>query len=211
MGHKLRVLYDKNTYGSNMSELEEQNETIVSQQTIEELSELDARQEESEVPELEITTESLLSDQLNATKELMSLQSDICKQNEDIISIMKDIKKIDLAILKEQRDEADEGGRMQIHGKAHDDKFFIVDTQKDPGHKVKAFVLRNDGPEDIYIAYNAALSSVGPSIEDVKKSLIFEKLERNEDKKYAFNRNVIKNIYILAHKDESRFRVNLAW
>jgi hypothetical protein len=61
------------------------------------------------------------------------------------------------------------------------------------------------------MAFNAAISSVGPSIEDVKKSLIFEKLERNEDKKYSFNRNIIKNIYILAHKGESRFRINIAW
>jgi hypothetical protein len=196
MSHRLKVL--------------QQTEPEV---TEEELSEIEVQQEESEVPEVEVevTTESLLSDQLSAIKELKNLQSDICEQNENIISIMKDIKKIDLAILKEQRDGADEGGRMQIHGKARDDKFFIVDTQKDPGHKIKAFVLRNDGPEDISIAYNAAISSVGPSIEDVKKSLIFEKLERNEDKKYAFNRNVIKNIYILADKGESHFRVNLAW
>jgi hypothetical protein len=186
-------------------------EQTESEVTEEELSESEMQQEEHEVPELEVTTESLLLDQLNATKELMTVQSDICKQNEDIISIMKDIKKIDLAILKEQRDSADDGGHMQIHGKVYDDKFFIIDTQKDPGHKVKAFVLRNDGPEDIYIAFNAALSSVGPSIEDVKNSLIFEKLEKNEDKKYGFNRNIIKNIYILARKGESRFRVNLAW
>jgi hypothetical protein len=166
---------------------------------------------DSDMPELEITTESLLSDQLDATKELMRVQEDICEQNKDNQTTLNDIKKINLAILKELRDGADEGGRMQIHGKAHDDKFFIIDTQKDPGHKIKAFVLRNDGPEDIYMAYNAALSSIGPSIEDVKKSFVFEKLERNEDKRYAFNRNVIKNIYILAHKDESRFRVNLAW
>jgi hypothetical protein len=178
--------------------------------TEEELSEIEVQQEECE-PELEITTESLLSDQLSTIKELKNLQSDICEQNENMISLMKDIKKINLAILKEERDEADEGGRIQIHGRVHDDKFFIIDTQKDPGHKVKAFIARNDGPEDIFIAYNAAISSIGPSIEDVKKSLIFERLERNEDKRYSFNRNVIKNIYILAHKGESHFRVNLAW
>jgi hypothetical protein len=178
-----------------------------------ELTESEMEEVDSEVQqaEPEITTESLLSDQIIAIKELTSLQSDVCEQNENIIKIVSDIRKIELAILKEQRDEADEGGRIQIHGRVHDDKFFIIDTQKDPGHKVKAFIARNDGPEDIYIAYNAALSSVGPSIEDVKKSLIFEKLERNEDKKYSFNRNVIKNIYILAQKDESHFRVNLAW
>lgn len=175
--------------------------------TEEELTESEIEQIETE----EITTESLLSDQLNAIKELKNLQSDICEQNENIITNTSDIRKINLAILKELRDEADEGGRMQIHGKVNDEKFFIIDTQKDPGHKVKAFIARNDGPEDIFVAYNAALSSVGPSIEDVKKSLIFEKLERNEDKRYSFNRNVIKNIYILAHKDESHFRVNLAW
>lgn len=173
-----------------------------------EMEDVDAEVQQAEP---EITTESLLSDQIAAIKELMSLQSDACEQNEDIIKIVSDIRKIELAILKEQRDEADEGGRIQIHGKVHDDKFFIIDTQKDPGHKVKAFIARNDGPEDIFIAYNAALSSVGPSVEDVKKSLIFEKLERNEDKKYNFNRNVIKNIYILAHEGESHFRVNLAW
>jgi hypothetical protein len=190
MSHKLRVL-----------------QQIEPEVTEEELT-------ESEIPQIEmeeVTTESLLSDQLNATKELMSVQSDICKHMKDIHTALSDIRKINLAILKEQRDEADEGGRMQIHGKVYDDKFFIVDTQKNPGHKVKAYVLRNDGPEDIYTAYNAAISSIGPSIEDVKKSLVFEKLERNEDKRYSFNRNVIKNIYILADKGESRFRVNLAW
>lgn len=186
--------------------LEERQETMSEEQEItdKELSEV-----ESEI--LEVTTESLLSDQLDTMKELISAQSDICEQNKETQSILNDIRKINLAILKEQRDEADEGKRMQIHGKAGHKEFFIVDTQKDPGHKVKAFVLRNDGPEDIYMAFNAALSSVGPSIEDVKKSLIFEKLEKDEDKKYSFNRNVIKNIYILAHKDESHFRINLAW
>lgn len=200
MGHKLRVL-GKDSYS--MSDLGDQEETID--------SELDRNHEESEIPELEVTTESLLSDQLNATKELMSLQSDICEQNENIISIMKDIKKINLAILKEERDEADEGGRMQIHGKVGYREFFIIDTQKDPGHRVKSFIARNDGPEDIFIAYNAALSSVGPSIEDVRKSVIFERLEKDEKIRYRFNRNVIKNIYILAHEDESRFRIDLSW
>ena len=190
MSHRLKVL-----------------EQIEPEVTEEELTESEMQQIEPE----EVTTESLLLDQLDATKELMSVSSDICEHQKDMHTALSDIRKINLAILKELRDGADEGGRMQIHGKAGHDKFFIVDTQKDPGHKIKAFVLRNDGPEDIYMAYNAALSSVGPSIEDVKKSLIFEKLERNEDKKYGFNRNVIKNIYILADKGESRFRVNLAW
>lgn len=162
-----------------------------------------------------VTTESLLEEHLCVTKELTqqiaSLKYEISEQNISSFKCLSDIKKIELAILKELRDEADEGKRIQVQGKAGHKEFFIIDMQKDPGHKVKSFVLRNDGPEDIFIAYNAALSSIGPSIEDVKNSLIFEKLSKDEDKRYSFNRNVIKNIYILAHKGESKFRCNLAW
>ena len=190
MSHRLKVL--------------QQTEPEV---TEEELTESEVQQIVTE----EVTTESLLLDQLDATKDLMSVQSDMCEHMKEMHAVLSDIRKINLAILKEQRDEADEGGRMQIHGKVGHRSFFVIDTQKDPGHKVKAFIARNDGPDDIYIAYNAAISSIGPSIEDVKKSMIFEKLEENEDKKYTFNRNVIKNIYILADKDESHFRINLAW
>ena len=179
--------------------------------TEEELSESELQQEEPEVPELEVTTESLLLDQINATKDLMSSQSDICEHMKEMYTALSDIRKINLAILKEQRDGADEGGRMQIHGKVGHKAFFVIDTQKDPGHKVKSFIARNDGPKDIYIAYNAAISSIGPSIEDVRKSVIFEKIEKDEKIRYNFNRNVIKNIYILAHEDESRFRIDLSW
>ena len=76
----------------------------------EELSESEMQQIEPE----EVTIESLLLDQLDATKELMSVSSDICEHQKDMHTALSDIRKINLAILKELRDEADEGGRMHL-------------------------------------------------------------------------------------------------
>jgi len=121
--------------------------------------------------------------------------------------------KVQDAILKEERDGADEGEYLVLSGKVHTDKFTIIDTQISPGHPVKGYFIQNDGPSTIKIAHNAATSSVGPDIMDVNKSNTnrFISLFPNEVTEFSYNRNKIRNIYLLGIEDKSSFRIKLVW
>lgn len=119
--------------------------------------------------------------------------------------------KVQDAILKEEIDGADEGEYLVLSGKVCADKFTIVDTQIAPGHPVKGYFIQNDGPNTIMVAHNAAISSVGPDIMDVQDSNTnrFMHLFVKETTEFSYNRNKIRNIYLLGLRDESIYRTRL--
>lgn len=115
-------------------------------------------------------------------------------------------------ILKELREEADEGARLLFSGTVLTTQFTVLDADTDPGHPVKGYRVHNDGPNGLYVAHNAALSSVGPDIIDVTSTnTIFELLQVNEVVEDSYNRRQINNIYLLASGGNTNFRARLVW
>jgi hypothetical protein len=150
---------------------------------------------------------------LNPALSNFVLLDQISKRLGTLVKVQEHQQHVLSAILKEERDGADEGEYLVLSGKAHTDKFTIIDTQIAPGHPVKGFFIQNDGPHTIKLAHNAAISSVGPDIMDVTKSNTnrFIDLFPNEVTEFSYNRNKIRNIYLLGIEDKSSFRIKLVW
>lgn len=110
--------------------------------------------------------------------------------------------------------EADDGQRVTITDTAISSEFFIINTEKIPGHPIRAYEIKNDGPNVLFVSENEHI--VGPSLEDVlTRQSRFYPLKKNEQKRFAFNRKKIQNIYVVSDpriKDgKSNFRADLIW
>lgn len=119
-----------------------------------------------------------------------------------------------LAIIeREMLAEADSGEFIRTNGTVTTAQFVIIDTMVAPGHMVKGYTVKNDGPNTIYVAHNAAVSSnVDADIVDVTTDTSrFEQVLVNEDVKFIFNRRRIRNVHILASGGDSAFRAWLTW
>ena len=115
-------------------------------------------------------------------------------------------------ILKEQKDSADEGEVMRKSGTVTTTEFTIIDTIREPGHPVKAFELINDSVNSIYVGFNVVSSSTGANLTDVTSDLTrYDLVATTESIIYRFNRNKIKNIYLLATVGNSTYRLKLIW
>ena len=150
---------------------------------------------------------------LNPAMSSFVLLDQISKRLGTLIKVQESQQQVLSAILKEERDGADEGEYLVLSGKVHTTKFTIIDTQLSPGHAVKGYFIQNDGPGIIKVAHNAAISSVGPDIMDVTKSNTnrFISLLANEVTEFSYNRNKIRNIYLLAIDEKSSYRTRLVW
>jgi len=115
-------------------------------------------------------------------------------------------------ILNELKAEADDGEVMRLSGTVNTTAFTIINTITDPGHPVKAFELTNDGQNSIYVGYNVVLSGEGADIIDVNNDLSrFDLVANRESIRYRFNRNKIRNIYLLSSSGNSTYRLKLIW
>jgi hypothetical protein len=119
-----------------------------------------------------------------------------------------------LEVIQDQLlEDADEGQLLRLSGTVTTTQFTIIDTMAAPGHMVKAYTVKNDGPNNIYVAHNVAVSSeVDADIVDVTSNVSrFNIVEPNEDIKFTFNRQRIRNVHILASGGDSQFRAWLVW
>lgn len=82
-------------------------------------------------------------------------------QQENIKPLIESLIKINTEILKEMKDEADEGEFLVQSGTVTTTEFTIIDTQIAPNHPVKGYFIQNDGENAIYIAHNASYTTVG--------------------------------------------------
>lgn len=116
-------------------------------------------------------------------------------------------------IQEEMLAEADNGQFVRTSGTVTTSRFVIIDTNASPGHMVKGYTVKNDGPNTIFVAHNAAVSSeLDVDIIDVTSNTSrFEEVLPNEDIKFIFNRRTIRNVHILASGGDSQFRAWLAW
>lgn len=143
---------------------------------------------------------------------------DISIKNEKILSTL-----LDYTVKNEERlkviqgelvAEADSGEFLRVNGTVTTTQFTIIDTDTSPGYAVKGYTIKNDGPNTIFVAHNAAISS-GVDVDpvDVTTSAIskFEQVLSNEDIKFVFNRRKVRNIHLLAQGGNSQFRAWLVW
>lgn len=109
--------------------------------------------------------------------------------------------------------EADNGQFLRTSGTVTTTSFTIIDTNVAPGHMVKGYTVKNDGPNNIFVGHNVAISSdVDADIVDVTTlTSRFDEILPNEDIKFIYNRRTIRNVHILASGNNSQFRCWLVW
>lgn len=118
------------------------------------------------------------------------------------------------AILKEQRDEADEGQELTQDGTVLSTDFTFIDIgQLRQGLKVKSFELANDHvANSIYFGWNVTKGGLQPSLDDPTSSLTkFRLLQPGDSIKIIFNRKVIQNIALLGQNGSSTYRLWMVW
>lgn len=116
------------------------------------------------------------------------------------------------AILKELRDEADEGEYLTILDTATTTDFYTVETELSPGHPVKGYAISNEGQNTIYFAHNTSKAGLQASLDDVTSALSrFQQLKCGEEIRYVFNRRKVLNVSLLAKDGDSVFRLFLNW
>lgn len=143
--------------------------------------------------------------------------TDLFIKNQQTLSLLLDYtikNEKRLAVIQEEMlAEADSGEFLRANGTVTTTQFVIIDTMVAPGHMVKGYTVKNDGPNTIFVAHNAAVSSeLDADIIDVTSNTSrFEEILSNEDIKFIFNRRRIRNIHILAQGGNSQFRAWLTW
>ena len=118
------------------------------------------------------------------------------------------------AILKELRDEKDEGQELTQDGTVLSTDFTFVDIgQLRQGLRVKSFELANDSTTNsIYFGWNVTEAGLQPSLDDPTSSLTkFRLLNAGDSIKIIFNRRVIRNIALLGNGASVPFRLWLVW
>ncbi len=119
-----------------------------------------------------------------------------------------------LSVIEEEMlAEADSGEFLRRTGTVTTTSFVIIDTNASPGHMVKGYTVINDGPNNIYVGHNMAISSeLDVDIIDVTSDTSrFAQVLPGEDFKFVFNRRKIRNVHILANGGDSTFRAWLTW
>lgn len=142
---------------------------------------------------------------------------DLSIKNQQILSSLLDYtikNEKRLAVIEEEMlAEADSGEFLRTAGTVTTTQFTIIDTDVAPSHMVKGYTIINDGPNNIYVGHNVAISSeVDVDIVDVTSDTSrFAQILPGEDIKFVFNRRRIRNVHILASGGNSTFRAWLTW
>lgn len=116
------------------------------------------------------------------------------------------------SILKEIKDEADEGLFMESHGIVGTTNFVVVNVEVILDQRVKGYYIKNDGPNDILISHN--LTPDGATVESAtldRTGVNLTTVKTGEIESFVYNRNKVRNIYLLAVNGESNYRLKLVW
>lgn len=115
------------------------------------------------------------------------------------------------SILKELRDEADEGEYMFMSDTATTDPAAnITDLLATMGHPVKGYLVKNDDlVNTLEVGHNITPSSIDSNIQTA--SARFYPLFHGEQHREMFNRKVIRNVYIRTAAGTAAYRLWLVW
>lgn len=115
-------------------------------------------------------------------------------------------------ILKEMLDGADEGLFMESHGTVGTTNFVVVNVEVILDHRVKGYYLKNDGPNDILLSHNLTPDGATVEVATLDRTGINLTIVKNREiESFVYNRNKIKNIYLLAVGGNSSYRLKLVW
>lgn len=114
-------------------------------------------------------------------------------------------------ILKELKDEADEGEYMFVSGTATTNPSQnITDVIGIMGHPVKQLIIKNDDVVNtLEVGYNITPSSIDSNVQT--GSARFFPVLPDEMFKVPYNRNVIRNVYIRTAGGTAPYRLWLLW
>lgn len=115
-------------------------------------------------------------------------------------------------ILKEIKNEADEGLFMESHGLVGTVNFVVVNVEVILDHRAKGYYLKNDGPNDMLLSHNLTPDGVTLEAANLDRTGInLTTVKTGEVESFVFNRNVIRNVYLLAVGGDSNYRLKLVW
>lgn len=163
---------------------------------------------------LEITQLKIQDGQTKLLETILKTNKTIAEMQMFQTKLFKDILKTDETILGIQKMSIDGGKRLPIDNIVGSKKFLVIDIENDPGHPVKGFFIKNNGPYPIFVSDGENM--VGPSIEDVKASKRFYKIDVDQEKERHINVPRITDIYIIQDPDidteeTSSFTGELVW
>lgn len=144
-----------------------------------------------------------LDDVSQKFSKLLKTQADVLKtasRNQELLS----------SILKELKNEIDEGEYMFVSGTASTDlSANITDLLGTLQHAVKGYIIKNDGANTIQVGHNITFSSIDSNVQTA--SARFYPVLAGEQHKEMFNRKVIRNVYIRTSSGTSAYRLWLLW
>jgi len=136
--------------------------------------------------------------------------SKLLQTQAELLKILSRDHELLSSILKELRDEADEGEYMFMSGTATTDPAAnITDLLAIMGHPVKGYIVKNDGANTIQVGHNITRSSIDSNIQTA--SARFYPVFIGEQHKEMFNRKVIRNVYIRTAAGTCAYRLWLLW
>lgn len=157
----------------------------------------------SEIIEPDASIYVTLDDISQKFSKLLKTQAEFLKtasRNEKLLS----------SILKELRDEADEGEYLFVSGTATTViSANITDLLAIMGHPVKGYIIKNGGANTIQVGHNITRSSIDSNVQTA--SARFYPVFTGEQHKEMFNRKVIRNVYIRTASGTSAYRLWLLW
>lgn len=130
----------------------------------------------------------------------------------EIIRLLQENQKTLNGVLKELQDEADEGLFMESHGTVGTTSFVVINVEVLLDHRVKGYYLKNDGSNDILLSHN--LTPDGATVEAAtldRTGINLTTVKSGEIESFIYNRNKIKNIYLLGSGGISSYRLKLVW
>lgn len=146
-----------------------------------------------------------LDDIASGINELIKIETDNQKLLANSYGLLADI-------LSELRENQDEGGDLPSHGIVTTSDFIFLDTITNPGHPVKAFLLKNDGPNSIYMGFNVTKAGLQPTISDITSTLSrFREVKNKEVDRFIFNKRKIENVAFITTSGSSSYRCSLVW
>ncbi len=160
-------------------------------------------EKKSEIVDPEAAIYISLDDISEKFSKLLKTQAELLK------TISKD-KELLSSILKELKEESDEGEYLFVSGTASTDiSANITDLLAILGHPVKGYIIKNDGANTIRVGHNITPSSIDSNVQTA--SARFYPVFSGEQHKEMFNRNVIRNVYIRTASGTSAYRLWLLW
>lgn len=136
--------------------------------------------------------------------------SKLLKTQDEVLKTASRNHELFSSILKQLKDEADEGEYSFVSGTASTDTSAnITDLLAILGHPVKGYIIKNDGANTIQVGHNITRSSIDSNVQTA--SARFYPVFTGEQHKEMFNRKVIRNVYIRTASGTSAYRMWLLW